>query len=552
MEINPDLMKEFDKEIDLKIVEQTSTKLIKKKEKPSTILSELQNIGSNCKEENNPPNATFMVESLRNIGYTSYTAIGDILDNSLDAGASVISVFISGDGKIKQDDQIVFVDNGCGMDMNKLKQALKYGSDTKKTPGGCGKFGFGMKTALTSQGRKFKVITKTLEDETPGIAIFDVNRIKKENDFVVGFGESTPEEKEIFENFIKDSNQGTIIILSDLDSLDDYDRTRFQNKIKKYIGKTFKKFIDAEKEFYMNSEKIDSYDPLWLDHPKTEIFAEYEEFYEDKTPISVKFVITPEQQELEPYEGTNELNYHKAGLYVYRNNRLVDFGGYFGQINHRCTRCRAEICFTDEYDQLLGIEINKNGTQPVQSLLDKIHPVIHNNYLAIKRKVDANRTKEELDDEDVKDVEKKIARKNGLLIKPDTPPVKRKKRGPYKKTEAKLPEREKYRLPINTRFSVMAWRPDDVLFDFEQVGKKLHIMVNGAHAFYKKYMKAEQNHKTMKEAILFLLYAFGNAEMIEQGRLDKDKENLKKVEHFKDIRAEMSLNISKNLRILSD
>ena len=69
------------------------------------------------------PKASTLVESMRDIGYSLETALADIIDNSIAAGASSINLFAEiGDTLPKRD-----LDNGCGMSEAELFNAMRPG-----------------------------------------------------------------------------------------------------------------------------------------------------------------------------------------------------------------------------------------------------------------------------------------------------------------------------------------------------------------------------------------------------------------------------------------
>ena len=106
------------------------------------------------------PIAAAITESLRSIGYSIETAIADLIDNSITAGASIVSI----SGEYKGEKTALFIlDNGCGMDEETLKSAMRLGSaspNDSREEKDLGRFGLGLKTASFSQCRKFTVISK--------------------------------------------------------------------------------------------------------------------------------------------------------------------------------------------------------------------------------------------------------------------------------------------------------------------------------------------------------------------------------------------------------
>ena len=72
-----------------------------------------------------PPRPGAMIESLRSVGYESTTAVADIIDNSISAGASRIEVDFQWHGK---NSFVMIRDNGSGMSADKLSEAMRFGS----------------------------------------------------------------------------------------------------------------------------------------------------------------------------------------------------------------------------------------------------------------------------------------------------------------------------------------------------------------------------------------------------------------------------------------
>ena len=65
-----------------------------------------------------PPNPARLIEGLRDTGYDFNTALADIVDNSVDAGAMRIDIQIKMDGD--GDVMVTVSDNGCGMNETTL------------------------------------------------------------------------------------------------------------------------------------------------------------------------------------------------------------------------------------------------------------------------------------------------------------------------------------------------------------------------------------------------------------------------------------------------
>ena len=103
----------------------------------------------NCDSVELLPNPAFLMQSTRRIGYTLETALADIIDNSISADASIISV------QYRWNDAnpwIAITDNGCGMSATEIKEAMRLGgrgeSDSKTASLGFGAFRVGAQDSI--------------------------------------------------------------------------------------------------------------------------------------------------------------------------------------------------------------------------------------------------------------------------------------------------------------------------------------------------------------------------------------------------------------------
>ena len=71
-----------------------------------------------------PPAASALLESLRGLGYSTHTAIADLIDNSIAAGARTVHVEFLWNGL---NSVLRIVDDGRGMDEAALLEAMRPG-----------------------------------------------------------------------------------------------------------------------------------------------------------------------------------------------------------------------------------------------------------------------------------------------------------------------------------------------------------------------------------------------------------------------------------------
>ena len=94
-----------------------------------------------------PPRASSLVESLRDMGYSLRTALADVIDNSITAGAGSIRLFAD---THHVSPAIGMLDDGAGMSQDELFEAMRPGTKSPleiRSTTDLGRFGLGLKTA---------------------------------------------------------------------------------------------------------------------------------------------------------------------------------------------------------------------------------------------------------------------------------------------------------------------------------------------------------------------------------------------------------------------
>jgi len=125
------------------------------------------------------PSAKRLMKSLRNMGYDFAQAVADIVDNSIEAQASVVRI----DVRFEADDSWVRIaDNGVGMTPEQVREAMRYGSERGYSDDDLGKFGLGLKTASMSQCQRLSVASRWNPDRADIAAYcWDLDHIERTN-----------------------------------------------------------------------------------------------------------------------------------------------------------------------------------------------------------------------------------------------------------------------------------------------------------------------------------------------------------------------------------
>ncbi|MEG2415425.1 MAG: ATP-binding protein, partial [Kiritimatiellia bacterium] len=216
------------------------------------------------------PNPSSFVHSLRSVGYSLETAVADIIDNSITAGATNIQIFFNDNGASPV---FAIIDNGAGMSASELKEAMRLGSTSpleKRREFDLGRFGLGMKTASFSICKRLTTISAT--GGKTSAARWDLDDIAKHNKWEI----EILQEKEIKTiPFIEHlSDNGTAIVWEKIDRIID-DSAKNQQKemdskiavLEKHLRLTFHRFIDGERgiskvTISINGHQLQSFDPF--------------------------------------------------------------------------------------------------------------------------------------------------------------------------------------------------------------------------------------------------------------------------------------------------
>jgi DNA topoisomerase VI subunit B len=100
--------------------------------------------------------------STRDTGYRSTaSAVAELVDNSVQAGANRIRIFVSHEGiGVDRRLLVAVMDNGCGMDAETLTTALRFGGSSRfDDRSGPGRFGMGLPNSSFSQAKRLEVYT---------------------------------------------------------------------------------------------------------------------------------------------------------------------------------------------------------------------------------------------------------------------------------------------------------------------------------------------------------------------------------------------------------
>jgi hypothetical protein len=273
-----------------------------------------------------------LVESIRDFGYTLPTAIADLVDNCITASASDIAIHIASD--MAGHAHIAVVDNGRGMSLDTLIEALRLGSGAppaERHGSDLGRFGFGLKTASLSQGRSLTVITKRRQDSTPTVRRLDMDHIRQVRSWTLAIDGSPAAAAYAADIAVQSS--GTAVVISSLDRTSFFQVAPHQmsehlgtalKHVAAHLSMVFHRFIEKGLRLRVGATLLNAWDPF-LSGRSTVLATETLHFRNRR--ISVTPYVLPHRSKLTDQEharagGPLGWNAHQ-GFYIYRSERLI-------------------------------------------------------------------------------------------------------------------------------------------------------------------------------------------------------------------------------------
>jgi hypothetical protein len=326
------------------------------------------------------PNLTNFLCSFREIGYSSEVAIADILDNSITADANKINIYAFETPQKK----IIISDNGIGMNNNELEEAMRLSSKNPndvRSEKDLGRFGLGLKVASFSQCKKLTVLSKKEKNKINAIQ-WDLKYIAENNDWYALIPNLNDYKEEVKE--LDKHTNGTIVIWEEIDKMELSNFSDEIEKIVNHIGLVFHKYIEGingkKIKFLINNNEIKPLNPFFPSSSRQEL-PKFKYNYDNGNIVVTPYI-------LPHHNNVNELEFKKyalqegylksQGFYLYRKNRLVSWGNWWGltHATEALKLIRIEIEIPNTMDSDWNIDLKKSSAKPPYHIRQDLKNVI--------------------------------------------------------------------------------------------------------------------------------------------------------------------------------
>ena len=338
-----------------------------------------------------PPNPRIM--DAIGLNYAIEAAVADLVDNSIDAGATNVLVRF-----VRQGPRLVslcVVDNGHGMDATGLERAMTLGTQRDYEPSDLGHFGLGLKAASLGQARSLTVVSRALGSTACGRRWLAGGPQHSFECDVVGtefsetlLGRPWGELKLDTGTIVRWDGVTDFPGVLDARTTDSYIE-RSIPRLRNYLGLVFHRLItdgtvmidiDVEEPWIGENgppQRVTAIDPFGYtrsgrpDYPRT-LSAQL-----DTATVDLTCHIWPPKSQLPGFRVPRSGDHQGQGLYFYRNDRLLQAGGWNGVAHpdRSCQLARVAVDIGDELAEHLSMNPEKSKIRASEAFIHALESV---------------------------------------------------------------------------------------------------------------------------------------------------------------------------------
>ncbi|WP_287696466.1 ATP-binding protein [Accumulibacter sp.] len=333
------------------------------------------------------PHAASLIEGLRDIGYSLDTAISDIIDNSITAGARQIRIITEA---CIDKPLIAIIDDGEGMTEDELIAAMRPGSRSplaNRDEPDLGRFGLGLKSASFSQCRRLTVVSR--KDGKTSAAVWDLDDVAERNEWKVQLPDDFAGIPEVGQL----GARGTLVLWQELDRLTggvSHNTAKRAEIINRRISETewhlrlvFHRFTEDTKllRILLNGRPLRPLDPFARKNHAT-ISDPEEKLALGRGEVAIQSFTLPHHRQMSKADWEDiagpDGHLKSQGFYLYRGRRLILYGTWFGlcRQSELTKLCRVRIDIPNSMDADWKIDVKKSSAQLPPVVRDRLRKVI--------------------------------------------------------------------------------------------------------------------------------------------------------------------------------
>lgn len=353
------------------------------------------------------PNGMMKVYQGQN--YDLGQSIADLVDNGIDEGAKEVDIVIN-PGNSEDELFIAIFDNGTGIAENQFDDIMKLGHSTKTDASKLGVFGVGLKLSSLAQANEVTIVSRQGEN-TPSLRRISAPYILKNNQNKLmkypvtnADGDDSSAYKFCYQKMLEE-DWSTFVLLESIHAVDQFVainenyKTSLSKELKRvmiHLGLTFHRILEKEEVTIKigNGSSSKYIQPLHPGMPMEDdidfgtVSSNQQTVAYDNNNVQlnvkVEYIILPHTKTIQ-HKSSLEINkgYKRAndmqGLYIYRNDRLIQYGnwqGMFGNgVNRNDEHAKLGKIFIDipsDHIKLFGLNPTKTEVKLPKEFLRRL------------------------------------------------------------------------------------------------------------------------------------------------------------------------------------
>jgi len=353
------------------------------------------------------PNGMMKVYQGQN--YDLGQSIADLVDNGIDEGANEIDIVIN-PGNTEDELFIAIFDNGAGIADDQFDDIMKLGHSTKTDASKLGVFGVGLKLSSLAQANEVTIVSRQ-PGNTPSLRRISAPYILKNNQNKLmkypvsnAEGNDSPAYTFCYQKMLEEE-WSTFVLLESIHAVDQFVainenyKTSLSKELKRvmiHLGLTFHRILEREEVTIKigngsNSKNIQPLHPAMpmendLDFGTVSSNQQTVAYDNNNVQLNVKieYIILPHTKTIQHksslvinkgYKRANDMQ----GLYIYRNDRLIQYGnwqGMFGNgVNRNDEHAKLGKIFIDipsDHIKLFGLNPTKTEVKLPKEFLRRL------------------------------------------------------------------------------------------------------------------------------------------------------------------------------------
>ena len=348
-------------------------------------------------------NPAGMIRYFNNVTYTLHHAVADLVDNCIDNEATKIEIWMDYNRDTNSAPYLYVADNGTGISEDDWEDVMEIGKVESEDNSRLGTYGVGMKLSSLTQAEEITIYSKPPGQDERSLRRISKTLIESAGELILG-NTTNPnpliEQTKITELF--DEGYNTIVTLESMHKMNlnvsmentpEELFTDYKIRIRAHLGLTYHRILKSRGdtlEITINNSTIIPVDPFLMhessvwhgtirieDSRTIEIVRNGGEF-----PLRVALHVIPHEKLVVNKPRSKQAHIIKKkslmqGLYFYRNDRIIQYGGWHGIVSEvdplQLARCSVEI--PADYNKYFGVSPYKLAVEPAPAILSKLHEI---------------------------------------------------------------------------------------------------------------------------------------------------------------------------------